>query len=72
MKHNVCVDGPSVPTIKNIQEHLIAMEDKEAGFLGSRDWIGSYEVFLVIDFLYNVSWYLWYLILDPCRTGWGP
>ena len=34
---------------------LIDNEDKPASFLGSREWIGSFEVCLVLDTLYDVS-----------------
>lgn len=33
-----------VPTIREIQEILVLLEDKPRGFLGSRQWIGSFEV----------------------------
>ena len=33
-----------IPSISEIQKLLIEMEDKPSSFLGSRDWIGSYEV----------------------------
>jgi len=39
----------AVPSIRQIQEILVGMEDKPSTFLGSRDWIGSVEVALVID-----------------------
>ena len=34
----------TVPTLKQIQESLVQMEDKPQRFVGSRDWIGSFEV----------------------------
>lgn len=34
----------SVPSLRSIQEILVALEDKEPSFIGSRDWIGSVEV----------------------------
>ncbi|XP_069688479.1 ufm1-specific protease 1 [Periplaneta americana] len=43
-----------VPSIPTIQQVLIDLEDKPSSFLGSRDWIGSFEVCLVVDHLYNV------------------
>jgi hypothetical protein len=33
-----------VPSIPAIQEVLIQLEDKPSGFMGSHDWIGSFEV----------------------------
>ncbi|XP_014358864.2 probable Ufm1-specific protease [Papilio machaon] len=44
----------TVPSIKEIQEILVELEDKPKSFLGSRQWIGSFEVCLVIDKLYDV------------------
>ncbi|XP_046604368.1 ufm1-specific protease 1 isoform X1 [Neodiprion virginianus] len=43
-----------VPSLREVQEILISLEDKESFFLGSRDWIGSFEVCLVIDQRYGV------------------
>ena len=34
----------SVPSLRTIQEVLVALEDKEKSFVGSREWIGSFEV----------------------------
>jgi hypothetical protein len=33
-----------VPSLKEIQETLVAIEDKKKSFVGSREWIGSFEV----------------------------
>ncbi len=38
-----------------IQQGLVAMGDKPDTFLGSRNWIGSFEVCITIDHLYDVS-----------------
>ncbi|KAJ9578653.1 hypothetical protein L9F63_005143 [Diploptera punctata] len=43
-----------VPNIRAIQEILIELEDKPSNFLGSHEWIGSFEACLVIDHLYNI------------------
>ncbi|KAK7107109.1 ufm1-specific protease 1-like [Littorina saxatilis] len=43
-----------VPAIRQIQQALVAMGDKPAQFVDSRDWIGSYEVCLCLDFFYQV------------------
>jgi len=48
---------PSVPSLKKIQSVLVELNDKPSSFIGSKDWIGSYEVFLVLDHLYGVSHY---------------
>ena len=45
----------SIPSIPQIQEVLVAMGDKEKEFIGSKQWIGSVEVGLVIDKIYDVS-----------------
>ncbi|XP_076333048.1 ufm1-specific protease 1-like [Tachypleus tridentatus] len=45
--------GP-VPTIQEIQKALRTMGDKPDSFVGSREWIGSVEVAMCIDFFYNV------------------
>ncbi|XP_023710680.1 ufm1-specific protease 1 isoform X3 [Cryptotermes secundus] len=47
--------SPAVPSIPAIQQILIHLEDKPSGFMGSHDWIGSFEVCLVVDHLYGVS-----------------
>lgn len=44
-----------IPSIPQIQEVLVAMGDKDAQFTGSKQWVGSVEVGLVIDKLYDVS-----------------
>ncbi|XP_076238695.1 UFM1 specific peptidase 1 [Calliopsis andreniformis] len=43
-----------VPSIRSIQEVLVTLEDKESPFIGSREWIGSIEVCLVLNHLYEV------------------
>lgn len=52
-----CKENPSpdVPTITNIQETLVSLNDKPASFLGSKEWIGALEVFYTVDSLYDVS-----------------
>ncbi|KOC60029.1 Ufm1-specific protease 1 [Habropoda laboriosa] len=44
----------TVPSIARIQEVLVTLEDKELSFIGSREWIGSFEVCLVLNHLYEV------------------
>ena len=54
-------DPPStrdVPSIPEIQEALVNMRDKEERFRGSRDWIGSVEVGLCLDYFFNVRIYI--------------
>ncbi|XP_071565454.1 ufm1-specific protease 1 [Temnothorax nylanderi] len=43
----------TVPSINEIQETLVAVEDKDRTFFGSREWIGSCEVSIVINQLYD-------------------
>lgn len=42
-----------VPSIPEIQDTLVCLEDKSANFKGSRDWIGSFEICLVLDELFD-------------------
>ncbi|KAH0952962.1 hypothetical protein HN011_010821 [Eciton burchellii] len=44
----------TVPSVNTIQEILVAVEDKDETFVGSREWIGSFEVSVVLNQLYNV------------------
>ncbi|KAM4604465.1 ufm1-specific protease 2 [Polymixia lowei] len=45
----------SVPTHKEIQQALVDIGDKQASFVGSRQWIGSIEVQAVLDQLLGVT-----------------
>jgi hypothetical protein len=47
--------GAPLPTHTRIQQELVAAGDKPAGFEGSRQWIGSQEVGLVLSRLYGVQ-----------------
>ncbi|KYQ51702.1 Ufm1-specific protease 1 [Trachymyrmex zeteki] len=42
-----------VPSINKIQETLVEVEDKDKTFIGSREWIGSFEVSIVLNQLYE-------------------
>ena len=44
-----------IPSVTEIQKLLVEMEDKPQSMIGSREWIGSFEVCLIIDRLYDVS-----------------
>ena len=44
----------NIPSLRRIQEILVEMGDKPASFAGSKEWIGSVEVGLVIDQLFDV------------------
>lgn len=48
-------DARPVPTISEIQSGLVTMQDKPDDFYGSKEWIGSVEVSLIIDYFYNVA-----------------
>lgn len=43
--------GQSVPSIRRIQEVLVTLNDKEQPFIGSREWIGSFEVSLFFELI---------------------
>ena len=45
----------NVPSLRQIQEVLVQIEDKEPSFIGSKVWIGSVEICLVLDSLYDVQ-----------------
>lgn len=34
----------NVPSIENIQQTLVSINDKPSDFLGSREWLGALEV----------------------------
>ncbi|XP_009858944.2 ufm1-specific protease 1-like [Ciona intestinalis] len=43
-----------LPNICDIQEALVKMEDKQNSFVNSREWLGSFEVCLCIDYFHDV------------------
>jgi len=43
-----------LPSHRDIQSTLVRIQDKPPSFLGSREWIGSYEICLCFDALYDV------------------
>uniref|UniRef100_A0A8C1QXJ4 UFM1-specific peptidase 1 (non-functional) n=1 Tax=Cyprinus carpio TaxID=7962 RepID=A0A8C1QXJ4_CYPCA len=45
------------PSLSELQQTLVEIGDKPGVFLGSREWIGTFEASLVLDQLYDV----------PCR-----
>lgn len=47
-----------IPTVKQIQEILVKIGDKEKSFIGSREWIGGAETCYVIDELFQISCFL--------------
>ncbi|KAF3697601.1 Ufm1-specific protease 1 [Channa argus] len=42
------------PSLPEIQQALVAMGDKPGSFSGSKDWIGTFEASLVLDYFYDV------------------
>ncbi|XP_043285214.1 ufm1-specific protease 1 [Venturia canescens] len=48
-------NSSDVPSLREIQKILVDIEDKESSFAGSRMWIGSFEVCLVLDERYEVQ-----------------
>ncbi|XP_067154083.1 ufm1-specific protease 2 isoform X3 [Apteryx mantelli] len=53
-KHQGYMDA-SIPTHKEIQQALVDAGDKPAAFVGSRQWIGSIEVQLVLNQLFGIT-----------------
>ena len=43
-----------IPSIIQIQTALVEMNDKTNQFLNSREWIGSFEICLCLDYFYGV------------------
>jgi len=44
-----------VPSHTEIQEILVTIGDKQADFVGSKNWIGSFELSLILDHLFGVQ-----------------
>lgn len=44
-----------VPTHRAIQEALVAIGDKQSSFIGSKKWIGSFEVSLCLEYFHGVT-----------------
>ncbi|XP_042368166.1 inactive Ufm1-specific protease 1 [Plectropomus leopardus] len=42
------------PSLPEIQQALVTMGDKPGSFSGSREWIGTFEASLILDFFYDV------------------
>nr|XP_057924597.1 inactive Ufm1-specific protease 1 [Doryrhamphus excisus]XP_057924598.1 inactive Ufm1-specific protease 1 [Doryrhamphus excisus] len=53
--HNLKVQKRPPPSFQDIQQALVSMMDKPGSFLGSKEWIGTFEASLVLDYFYNVS-----------------
>ncbi|XP_035413734.1 ufm1-specific protease 2 isoform X3 [Cygnus atratus] len=53
-RHQGYINAP-IPTHKEIQQALVDAGDKPAAFVGSRQWIGSIEVQLVLNQLFGIT-----------------
>lgn len=53
-----------MPSIREIQEILVEIGDKNQSFVGSRDWIGSVEISYVLDKLFGVSCFLHHITAE--------
>lgn len=53
-----------IPSLKNIQEALVAMGDKSPSFVESREWIGSFEVAICMDYFVEVKTSLHYALCN--------
>ncbi|XP_047456304.1 inactive Ufm1-specific protease 1 [Mugil cephalus] len=42
------------PSLTEVQRALVAMGDKPGSLVGSREWIGTFEASLVLDYFYDV------------------
>eukprot|EP00064_Thunnus_orientalis_P009786 superscaffoldBa00001267_g9812 len=42
------------PSLPETQQALVSMGDKPGSFSGSREWIGTFEASLVLDYFYDV------------------
>ena len=40
----------TIPSLKEVQQALVEMQDKDKDFVGSSQWIGAFEVSLAINF----------------------
>ena len=47
-----------VPSLRKIQEILVEVGDKPQYFIGSKEWIGSFEACIVLDHLFGVRDYI--------------
>ena len=52
--------------LREIQEALVEIGDKDPCFIGSREWIGAIELSYVLDKLLGVSMIINYLSLLTC------
>jgi len=64
-RNNNDVNDRLVPSIPDIQKTILKLDDaKSKQFVGSKEWIGCYETFLVLDDLFGVP-----CKLIHCQSG---
>ena len=51
---NLQIKQNQVPSILDIQKALVNMNDKTNSFLNSKEWIGSFEICLCLDYFYDI------------------
>ncbi|KAK9398409.1 inactive Ufm1-specific protease 1 [Crotalus adamanteus] len=61
--------GRRVPSLKEIQNSLVEMGDKPPSFAGSREWIGTVEAALCLDYFYGVPGKLLHIRLGRDLEG---
>lgn len=52
---NVKQSGNAAPSINEIQSALVEMGDKPASFNHSKQWIGSFEICICLDYFHDIS-----------------
>lgn len=46
----------TIPSLTKIQEILVDLQDKPSSFVGSNQWIGTYEATIILSQLYDVNY----------------
>jgi len=54
--------------LREIQQALVEIGDKDPSFIGSRDWIGAIELSFVLDKLLGVSVLFILIFSDVCDS----
>lgn len=65
-----------IPSLRKIQETLVEVGDKPQPFIGSREWIGSFEACIILDHLFGVGILCtsvpcdgWYIVMCVYAAG---
>lgn len=58
MKEKLAKNDVEIPSIKNIQQILVKIGDKQNKIIDSREWIGTIEASYIFDELFNIPSYL--------------